>query len=198
MRGHWDWDAARARLEEIDARIRATELSEAERDLIFARRAELLAAPARIGEPTDAVPSLVFHLAGERYAVPGWQVREVRPAGQMTPLPGTPRFVAGLINVRGRVVSALDLRPLLGLPVDGDSLSVTMLVSSPRGDVAVLIGEQPTVQWLSDGDLGPMPPGGPPGLDPSCVRGVTRDLIVVLDAERLLADPRLVVQEDIS
>src|SRR3712207_7387258 len=34
-----------------------------------------------------------FQLGGETYAVPGWQVREVRAVGQLTPLPGTPPFV---------------------------------------------------------------------------------------------------------
>lgn len=192
-----DWDRVRAQLAAAEAALASTEPSETERDAIFARRAEALAAQVSTGEPTDALPSLVFRLGGEVYAVPGWQVREVRPIGQLTPLPGSPPFVAGLINVRGRVITALDLRPIMGLRSDGESPSVVMLMASPGGDVGVLTSEQPTLRWLREDDLGPLPPGGPAGLDPAFVRGVTRDLVVVLDAERLLTDQRLLVQDDI-
>jgi purine-binding chemotaxis protein CheW len=192
----WDWGRIRAQLAAAEATLASTELSAAERDAIFARRAETLATPVSAGEPTDALPSLVFRLGGEQYAVPGWQVREIRPIGQLTPLPGTPPFVAGLINVRGRVVTALDLRPVIGLRTDGEAPSVVMLMASPGGDVGVLVSEQPTLRWLREGDLGSLPPGGPAGLDPAFVRGVTRDLVVVLDAERLLADQRLLVRDD--
>jgi purine-binding chemotaxis protein CheW len=193
----WDWDRVRAQLAAVEAALASTELSAAERDAIFAQRAEALAAPIDTGEPTDALPSLVFQLGGEAYAVPGWQVREVRPIGQLTPLPGTPPFVAGLINVRGRVVTVLDLRPVFGLRMDGATPNVVMLMASPGGDVGVLAGEPPSLRWLREDDLGALPPGGPAGLDPAFVRGITQDLVVVLDAERLLGDQRLLVQDDI-
>ena len=197
MAQRFDWDAVRARLAAHERALDATELSDAERDAVFARRAETLAAPVRAGEAIDAHPSLVFSLGGESYAVAGRLVREVRAVGQMTPLPGTPPFIAGLINVRGRIVSVLDLRPFFGLRTDGEAPGAVMLFATPRGDVAVLAGDEPSLRWLRDDELGALPPGGPPGLDPSFVRGVTRDLVVVLDAEHLLGDQRLLVQEDV-
>jgi purine-binding chemotaxis protein CheW len=197
MNDRIDWDTVHRRLAATEAALQSLEVSEAERDAIFARRADALAAPATPGEPTDAFPALVFSLGDECYAVPGWQVREVRTVSQLTPLPGTPAFVAGLVNVRGRVVTALDLRPLFGLGGTTEALRTIMLLSGPQGEIAVLTSEQPELRWLRDGDLGPLPPGGPPGLDPGAVRGVTPDLVVVLDAERVLADQRLIVQDDV-
>ncbi len=197
MVGHQDWQAVRARLAAIEATLQTTEISDAERDAIFARRAEALAAPVATGVATDAPPLLVFRVSGETYAVPGHHVREVRPVGQLTSLPGTPPFVAGLINVRGRVVTALDLRPVFGLRMDGEAPSIVMLMAGSGGDVGILIHEQPSLRWLDEDDLGPLPAGGAPGLDPAFVRGVTRDLVVVLDAERLLGDERLLVHDDV-
>jgi hypothetical protein len=72
-----------------------------------------------------------------------------------------------------------------------------MLLAGPRGEIGVLTSEQPDLRWLRDAELGPLPTGGPPGLDPGAVRGVTPDLVIVLDAEPLLADQRLVVHDDI-
>src|SRR6202165_5083726 len=108
----------------------------AERDAIFASRAEELAEmmPGD-GQLDDTLDALVFALGSELYALPATQVHEVRPLGWLTPLPGTPPFLAGLINVRGRIVPVVDLRPLLGLPsTDGPFMSV-VLVAYGRGDV---------------------------------------------------------------
>jgi purine-binding chemotaxis protein CheW len=192
-----DWDAARERLAAAEGALGSTELSEADRDAMFLRRAEALAAPATPGEPADAFQALVFRLADEWYALPSWQVREVRALSDLTALPGVPEFIAGLVNVRGRVITALDLRPFFGLRGAGGPLQTIMLVAASQGDIALLTSDPPTLRWLRDGDLGPLPAGGPARLDASFVRGVTTDLVVVLDAERILADQRMLIQDDV-
>src|SRR4030081_1866132 len=164
-----------------------------ERDAVFARRAEEVAEYDSIdSHSAEALEALVFALGAEQYALPANQVHEVRPLGLLTPLPGTPAFLAGLINVRGRIVPVVDLRPLLGMPSeDGPSMSV-VLVAYRSGDIGILATDRPTVRALRESDLTEPPVGALSGIDPSCVTGITSDLILVLDAERLLADPRLI------
>lgn len=166
------------------------------RAMVLARRAEMLAALPPPEASPDAFEALVFALGEERYAFPSRQVREVRSLDGLTALPGTPSFVAGLVNVRGRVVPVLDLRPLFGLPVARVDSRYVVLLSNPHGDVGILVTAAPEVRWLCEGELSDLPAGAPVGLDPAAVRGVTPALIVVLDAERVLADPRLIVQEE--
>jgi purine-binding chemotaxis protein CheW len=172
------------------------EPAEAQRDAIFARRAEALAATPPADTSVDAFEALVFALGRERYAFPRTQVREVRPPGELTALPGAPAFIAGLVNVRGRIVAVLDLRVLFGARPDSAVVQSLVLVAHPRGDVAILATGRPSVQMLLTAGMGQLPAGVPAGLDPAYVRGVTPDLVIVLDAEHLLADSRLVVQED--
>jgi purine-binding chemotaxis protein CheW len=57
-----------------------------------------------------------FHLGDHLFAVPVSDVQEVLMLQPHTPTPGAPPAVAGLINLRGQVVTALDLRTRLGLP----------------------------------------------------------------------------------
>src|ERR1700730_19147780 len=117
----------------------------AERDAIFASRAEELAEmmPGD-GQLDDTLDALVFALGSELYALPATQVHEVRPLGWLTPLPGTPAFLAGLINVPGRIVPLIDLRPLLGIASDGCSPSTSVvLVSYRSGDVGLLVTNRP-------------------------------------------------------
>jgi purine-binding chemotaxis protein CheW len=172
-------------------------LTAAERDAIFASRAAELAASAPGEAPGDTFEALVFAVGGEQYALPGPQVREVRPLPPLTSLSGTPSFIAGLINVRGRIVPVIDLRPLVGAPLgDGPGLSV-VLVPYRDADVGILATERPTVRVLRTADLTEPPAGAASGLDPACVRGIAPGLVLVLDAERLLADPRHLVQHDV-
>ncbi|MHB8619626.1 MAG: chemotaxis protein CheW [Chloroflexota bacterium] len=172
------------------------EITEEQRDAIFDRRAESLAAPPTPPRPADAFEALVFALGEERYAFRSSQVSEVRRIDQLTALPSAPAFVAGLVNVRGRIVPVLDLRPLLGVASEAEAPRAIVLVSVAEGDVAVLATDQPNVTWLRASELGALPPEAPTWLDPGCVRGVTPDLVTVLDGARLLADERLLVQED--
>lgn len=172
------------------------QLTVAERDAIFARRAEELAESASNGvQDKDTLEALVFELGRELYALPANQVHEVRPLGLVTRLPGTPAFLAGLINIRGRIVPVVDLRPLLGLNADAPSTSV-VLVAHRSGHIGLLVAGRPTVRPLPVADLTDPPPGHLSGIDPTCIRGITPGLVIVLDAERLLADPRLVVHHE--
>src|SRR5512137_329391 len=60
---------------------------------------------------------ILFRLGNERYALEAGRVIEVIPRVPLRPQPGTPDFVAGLLNFRGRVVPVLDLGTLtLGIP----------------------------------------------------------------------------------
>lgn len=52
---------------------------------------------------------------GERLAVPIGSVREILEVGRLTPVPRTPDFIRGVMNLRGAVVPVLDLSARLGL-----------------------------------------------------------------------------------
>jgi len=62
------------------------------------------------------VEVLVFEVEGERWALPAADVRELVRAVAVSRLPGAPRGVDGVIDVRGELVPVLDLRGRLGLP----------------------------------------------------------------------------------
>src|SRR5579859_2807647 len=146
---------------------RRSALTAAQRDAVFDARAEELAemTPGE-AQLDDTLDALVFALGSELYALPATQVHEVRPLGLLTRLPGTPEFLAGLINVRGRIVPVVDLRPLLGIATaDGPPMSV-VLVASRSGDIGLLVTNRPAVRQLRVGDLTDFPPGALSGIDP--------------------------------
>lgn len=62
------------------------------------------------------VKHVTFALAEEHYAVPAESVNEVLRHSEITPVPGAPGFVLGIINLRGDVVTVVDARRVFGLP----------------------------------------------------------------------------------
>jgi len=58
---------------------------------------------------------IVFRLGEECYALPVEAVRGVIGKSEITPLPGTPRHLLGLTNMRGEILSVIDFKPLLGI-----------------------------------------------------------------------------------
>ncbi|NUM87840.1 MAG: purine-binding chemotaxis protein CheW [Bdellovibrionales bacterium] len=75
---------------------------------------------------------LSFSLGQEEYAMPLLKVREVIAMPEVTPIPQTPSFFLGIMNLRGQVISILDLRTKLGIkPANGSETAVIICELSP-------------------------------------------------------------------
>jgi purine-binding chemotaxis protein CheW len=59
---------------------------------------------------------VLFKVAGTEYVLPASEVLQMESFTAATPVPGTPAYVAGLVQIRGRVVPVVDLRARFGLP----------------------------------------------------------------------------------
>lgn len=118
------------------------------------------------------------------------EVQEVLRRQPMTPVPCAAAAVTGLINLRGQIVTAVDLRIRLGLPPrDADRLPMNVIVRT-RGEVVSLlvddIGDVIDVSTLAGADAEPVPSNMPSQLQDviSGVRPMTDQILLVLDADR--------------
>lgn len=78
-------------------------------------------------------------LAGQDFCVPAAQVRDVLRAQPLTPVPRAPHAVAGLLNLRGRVVTAVDMRARIGLPPRAPREAAANVVVEHEGELYALI-----------------------------------------------------------
>jgi len=128
-----------------------------------------------------------FFVADLFFGVDVLNVQEVLRFQQMTPVPQAPGVIEGLINLRGQIVTAIDMRGRLGLPPRaGDKSPMNIVVRTTGGAVSLLVDEIGDVL-----DLDPATYERPPeNLAPAArelIRGVYKlngRLLLVLDAER--------------
>ncbi|WP_082500362.1 chemotaxis protein CheW [Nocardioides sp. Leaf285] len=114
-------------------------------------------------------------------------VQEVLRYQQLTVVPRAPAAVLGLINLRGQIVTALDLRCRLGLPPRaGEDLPMNVIVRSRGEVVSLLVDDIGDVIDTDDHLLQPTPANLPPGVQ-DVVTGVlplAGSILLVVDADR--------------
>jgi purine-binding chemotaxis protein CheW len=136
-----------------------------------------------------------FLLAHESYAIESRFVAEVFPFGDITPLPGTPAFVVGIINFRGSVLSVIDLKFFFQLPIRGlNDRNRAVILRSDSMEFGVLVDAMRGTRQIAQGSLQEALPTLS-GIREKYLKGITADGVVVLDGGKLLADASLVVQQ---
>jgi len=132
---------------------------------------------------------VVFRLAGEYYGADIAVVREVVPLQRVTPVPRTPEYVMGVINLRGRVIPVIDLRQRLGLPEAQMTKATRIAVGEVDGDqVGMIVDAVEEVARVSSDAVEP-PSALMAQLDRDNVLGVAKvgdRLITLLDLRRIL------------
>jgi purine-binding chemotaxis protein CheW len=84
----------------------------------------------------------LLEVSGHRFALPIGRIREIIPARPYTPLPGSGAHVCGLINLRGRIVTVLDLGARLGLaPAAADPDHSVVIVEHDARLAGLAVGE---------------------------------------------------------
>ncbi|OOZ37244.1 chemotaxis protein CheW [Solemya velesiana gill symbiont] len=145
-------------------------------------------------ESTENIPMVqlvTFKLAEERYGINVMQVQEVLPVGEITPVPGSPAYVLGIINLRGNVVTIFDARNHFGLPgVEVSPASRILIIESDRQIVGMLVDSVAEVVELGEDEITPAPNLGN-AESSRYIRGVATlegELLVVVDLNNLLTD----------
>lgn len=80
---------------------------------------------------------MVFKLGDDRFAIPLGQVKEVIGLTVITPIPDVPKYFKGLVNLRGKIISTLDLRMKLGIPVKESTSKRTCIIISELSEIVL-------------------------------------------------------------
>jgi purine-binding chemotaxis protein CheW len=139
---------------------------------------------------TDEQLFATFYVDGAYYGVNALDVQEVLRFQPMTRVPLSPPEVSGLINLRGQIVTALDLRVRLGLPPLDDGLDpMNVVVRTDDGPVSLLADEIGDVIEVPVANLEP-PPATVSELEREVISGIHSledRLLLILDVARISA-----------
>ncbi len=195
-----DWSAVHRRLQSVNAAIeRAVTPSVGEKNSTLKERARILAREARSNEAGEEYIEIVeFLLAQERYGIETRHIREVYPLKELTPLPSTPPFVLGVVNARGRIVPVVDIKTIFGLPDRGlTDLNKLIIVRANGVELGLVADTIVGVQRVPLHDIQPSLPTLS-GIRAEYLKGVTKERKVIIDAEKVLLDEKLLVHGDME
>lgn len=172
---------------------------------ILEERARILAAQKTATKDERLVEATAFQVGDETYAIQTFLIHEVQPLTSLkwSRVPGAPGFITGVVNLRGRLFSLMDIGSYFGLPPR--NITATSCVMRVRGgelddnsplEVCLLTDALPKIVLIHPEDIYPVPESITSAIQ-ECAYGVTTKMLIFLDLDKLLSDPRIIVHQEI-
>lgn len=141
---------------------------------------------------------LTFSLAGEEYGISILKVKEIIGMMTVTPVPQTPEYVKGVINLRGKVIPVVDLRLKFGMPsaeYTERTCIIVVEISSGYTKIAtgVVVDSVSEVLNIKAGDIEDTPNFGT-ALDTSYIMGMAKSghgVKILLDIDAVMSDAQI-------
>lgn len=195
MADAFDWGLLRQRIARLRTDFDDDALDAAQVQAVLQQRAEALARQTAAGDGgLDRLTLITFRLGAERYGIDIQHLLEIQRADLITPIPGVPPHVLGVISQRGTVLTVLSPGVLLGLRCDGWTGDARILIiHASDHTVGLLVDEVLGVLDVDRQELRPPLVHGWEGWHRH-ITHLTSDLVHLLDPAGLLADPDLIVR----
>ncbi|MBI9067835.1 MAG: chemotaxis protein CheW [Salinivirgaceae bacterium] len=167
-----------------------------QRKKILKERADRLKIPIKKEEIShEIIEGVEFKLASESYVIDSAFIVEIISFKNSTPLPCTPEFLLGIINVRGKIISLIDIKRFLNLPqseitnlckviiVNHNGIELGILADEVNGSRQIfhkqLLSKMATVSNIQS----------------DFIKGITKDRIIVLDMKAFLENEKIIINE---
>jgi len=194
------WQEIHGRIEALSREV-SGEISEEElHDLWYRRALELSRSQGTKAEESGSLKMITFRLGSDRYGVSLAMVREIQRAGRITPVPTAPDFVSGVVNLRGNILSVIDIRVFFNLPsvVMGEKTRI-LVVEDEDLIVGILVEKVDEIVDVSMEGVKP-PLSLDKGITEDYIQGIAThrgEMLIIIDLEKILKNPRLVVEEKV-
>lgn len=168
------------------------------KEILRARAVELSREDVSDDTHHKAFDVVEFVVGQQHYGVEEFYVREVSLIEDITPVPGTPAFIAGIVNVHGRILPVIDIQHFLGLAPQGiTDHHVIVVVFFEQTEVCLLAdiivgvstvredSVQPALSTLGD-------------IHEAFLLGMTAENLMLLDIQAVLESPTLLVNQQVD
>lgn len=163
---------------------------------ILKQRAEKTAQKIISISQVEQLQVIIFYLGIEKYAIETLYIREVYPLKEITALPGLPTFVKGIMNVRRRILSVIDLKYFLDITTENKELNTKVLILEHKTmEFAILTDGIEGIRAIPVSEIQTSLPTLT-GVKQEFLKGLTTDQLVILDGKRLLESPHFIIQDN--
>jgi len=173
------------------------EVNEERTKTILKQRADILKIPLeKISEAKKTIECLKFRLSKETYAIDSTYISEVILINEHTPLPCTPAFIIGIINVRGRIISIIDIKKFFNISDNVTNIHKVIVVKNNEIETGILADD---IIGNATFDLNSLQTDITTITEKhdNHIIGVTKDCEIILDIKELLSDERILIEEEI-
>jgi purine-binding chemotaxis protein CheW len=139
----------------------------------------------------DVLQWVTFQLERETYGINVMQVQEVLRYTEIAPVPGSPEYVLGIINLRGNVVTVIDTRSRFGLPMgEVTDNSRIVIIEAEKQVIGIMVDSVAEVVYLRNSEIDNAPNVGTEE-SAKFIQGVSNregHLLILVDLDKLLSD----------
>ncbi len=168
-----------------------------EKKKILSLRATLLAQKKTQSDAQSAghIAVVDFFLASEHYAIASKYIAEVLPLKEMKVIPGLPLFILGIVHIRGRILSVVNLKTILLINEKGiTQLNRLIILKDEKMEFAIVVDQVTGHRLINLGELRPVPENLL-GEKSKFIQGLTAEGTVLLNGEKILNDKSLIVNQ---
>jgi purine-binding chemotaxis protein CheW len=134
---------------------------------------------------------LTFQVGPEEYGIEIFKVREIIGMLPITPVPGSPTEMIGVINLRGKVIPVISVRTRFGMPAaEAHPHNVIIVVESRKGEIGLAVDRVAEVARFTEAET-EAPPSYGLAVDTTCVSAIGKSqgrIRILLDIARVLGD----------
>lgn len=144
----------------------------------------------------SGIEIIEFVLADERYGIEYNFVNEVASLISFTQLPDSPAFLSGITNIKGKIIPIINLKSFLGLPENGlSNLNKLIILKDGLNEFAVLVDFVAGAYSINLPEIEASLPALIK-IQTEYLKGITRDGLIVLDAEKIINDKRIIINDE--
>jgi purine-binding chemotaxis protein CheW len=134
---------------------------------------------------------LTFQVGAEEYGIEIFKVREIIGMLPITPVPGSPTEMIGVINLRGKVIPVISIRTRFGMQAaEAHPHNVIIVVENRQGEIGIAVDRVSEVARFTDTET-EAPPAYGLAVDTTCVSAIGKSqgrIRILLDIARVLGD----------
>lgn len=142
---------------------------------------------------------LMFNLGDEEYGIDIARITAIEELPQITTIPDMPNFVKGVINLRGKIIPAVDLRLRFGIEErEYDDRTCIVIVSVDDSTIGLIVDIVSEVHEIKNNDMGPPPSFKNTSGKEQYIAGLAKigeEVKIILDVEKIISNEDKVILE---